>query len=65
MLSLDKAKKLSDKLMEVRNIAVNIFSPELPIVAEFTTGETMGKSGDRLAAAFGVSRRLIIIFQSR
>jgi len=26
-------------------------------VAEFTTGETMGTSGDRLAAAFGVSRK--------
>ncbi|CAN8025713.1 unnamed protein product [Ixodes persulcatus] len=29
---------------------------QLPAVAEFTTGEVMGHSGDRLAAAFGVSR---------
>ncbi|EFO20780.1 long-chain 3-ketoacyl-CoA thiolase [Loa loa] len=57
MLSLGKAKKLSDKLTTIRKIAVNFFSPELPAVAEFTTGETMGHSSDRLAASFGVSRR--------
>ena len=28
----------------------------MPGVAEFSTGETMGHSGDRLAAAFKVSR---------
>ncbi|OZC09595.1 acetyl-CoA C-acetyltransferase [Onchocerca flexuosa] len=57
MLATDRAKKLSDKLTAVKDIAANFFSPELPAVAEFTTGETMGHSGDRLAAAFGVSRR--------
>lgn len=30
---------------------------KLPAVAEFSTNETMGQSGDRLAAAFGVSRQ--------
>lgn len=30
---------------------------QLPAVAEFSTGETMGHSGDRLAAAFGVTRK--------
>ncbi|VEL27452.1 unnamed protein product [Protopolystoma xenopodis] len=30
--------------------------PELPAVAEFSSNETMGHSGDRLAAAFGISR---------
>uniref|UniRef100_A0A914S711 Uncharacterized protein n=1 Tax=Parascaris equorum TaxID=6256 RepID=A0A914S711_PAREQ len=39
--------------------------PELPAVAEFSSGETMGQSGDRLAAAFGVSRRLIVLTFSR
>ncbi|KAJ1373588.1 hypothetical protein KIN20_036037 [Parelaphostrongylus tenuis] len=34
-----------------------MFTPELPAVAEFSTGETMGHSGDRLAAAFNVSRK--------
>jgi acetyl-CoA acetyltransferase family protein len=30
--------------------------PRPPAIAEFSTGETMGRSADRLAAAFGVSR---------
>jgi acetyl-CoA acyltransferase len=30
---------------------------QLPSVAEFSSGETMGHSADRLAAAFGVSRK--------
>lgn len=30
---------------------------QLPAVAEFSSGETMGQSGDRLAAAFKVSRQ--------
>jgi len=33
------------------------FVPELPAVAEFTTNEVMGHSGDRLAASFQVSRQ--------
>jgi acetyl-CoA acyltransferase len=33
------------------------FSLELPAIAEFSTDETMGHSGDRLAAAFGISRK--------
>ena len=31
--------------------------PEAPSIAEFSTGEVMGESADRLAAMFGVSRR--------
>ena len=31
--------------------------PKLPAIAEFSTDETMGHSGDRLAAAFGISRK--------
>lgn len=30
--------------------------PELPAIAEFSTGETMGKSADRMAARFNISR---------
>jgi len=32
------------------------FAPETPAIANFTTGEVMGVSSDRLAAKFGVSR---------
>uniref|UniRef100_A0AC35TTZ8 Trifunctional enzyme subunit beta, mitochondrial n=1 Tax=Rhabditophanes sp. KR3021 TaxID=114890 RepID=A0AC35TTZ8_9BILA len=57
MLSLNKAKVLGQKLGYGQTIIKNILSPELPAVAEFTSGETMGHSGDRLAAAFNVSRQ--------
>ncbi|KJH53045.1 acetyl-CoA C-acetyltransferase [Dictyocaulus viviparus] len=57
MLSLQKAKAVGEKLKIGGDIVKNMFSPELPAVAEFSTGETMGHSGDRLAAAFNVSRK--------
>jgi len=36
--------------------SLSMLGVELPAVAEFSSGETMGKSGDRLAAAFGITR---------
>jgi hypothetical protein len=36
------------------NIVKNLMNPELPAVAEFSSGETMGQSADRLTAAFKV-----------
>ncbi|TKR64392.1 hypothetical protein L596_024935 [Steinernema carpocapsae] len=57
MLAIQKAKTPADKLKLGGEILKNLLAPELPAVAEFTSGETMGTSGDRLAAAFGVSRR--------
>ncbi|PAV87746.1 hypothetical protein WR25_03782 [Diploscapter pachys] len=57
MLTLQKAKTIPDKLKIGSEIVKNLLAPELPAVAEFSSGETMGHSGDRLAAAFNVSRR--------
>ena len=31
--------------------------PQLPAITEFSANETMGHSGDRLAAAFDISRK--------
>lgn len=56
MLSANKAKTLGQKLGLLAQFRPSLLSPEFPAVAEFTTGETMGHSGDRLAASFGVSR---------
>ncbi|XP_064197342.1 trifunctional enzyme subunit beta, mitochondrial [Anguilla rostrata] len=56
MLSLNKAKTLSQRLSLLGSIRLSHLSPELPAVAEFSTAETMGHSADRLAAAFGVTR---------
>ncbi|CAM1154852.1 HADHB (predicted) [Pycnogonum litorale] len=57
MLAANKAKTLGAKLGLLMQLRPGHFAPELPGVAEFSTGEVMGHSGDRLAAAFGVSRR--------
>ncbi|XP_034174863.1 mitochondrial trifunctional protein beta subunit [Osmia lignaria lignaria] len=57
MLQANKAKSVKQKLALLAGIRPSHFIPDLPAVAEFSSNETMGHSGDRLAAAFGVSRR--------
>ncbi|CAJ0929128.1 unnamed protein product, partial [Mesorhabditis belari] len=57
MLGMQKAKAAGEKLKIFGEIAKNLLSPELPAIAEFSSGETMGHSADRLAAAFNVSRK--------
>ncbi|KAI6226137.1 Trifunctional enzyme subunit beta, mitochondrial [Aphelenchoides fujianensis] len=57
MRDLQRAKALPEKLSLGGTLVSNLLAPELPAISEYTTGETMGHSGDRLAAAFGVSRR--------
>ncbi|XP_011499848.1 PREDICTED: trifunctional enzyme subunit beta, mitochondrial [Ceratosolen solmsi marchali] len=56
MLKASKAKTPAQKLSLLSTIRPSHFVPDLPSVAEFSTNETMGHSGDRLAAAFNVSR---------
>ncbi|KAL3199950.1 hypothetical protein MRX96_013433 [Rhipicephalus microplus] len=51
------AKTPLQKLALLAKFRPSMLMPELPSVSEFTTKEVMGHSGDRLAAAFGVSRR--------
>ena len=58
LLDLNKAKTLGQRLgLLSRLLSSNPLMPELPAVAEFSTNEVMGHSGDRLAAAFNVTRR--------
>ncbi|XP_044264115.1 trifunctional enzyme subunit beta, mitochondrial [Tribolium madens] len=57
LLQANKAKTLQQKLGLLASIRPDYFVPELPAVAEFSSGETMGHSADRLAAAFGATRR--------
>src|SRR5690625_2253207 len=51
-----KAKSSRDYLALVRGLGPSDLLPRSPAIAEYSTGETMGESADRLAAAFGVSR---------
>ncbi|XP_076440392.1 trifunctional enzyme subunit beta, mitochondrial-like [Babylonia areolata] len=58
MLTMNKAKTVPARLQLLRQMLTpSALTPELPAVAEFSTNETMGHSGDRLAAAFNVSRQ--------
>lgn len=56
MLKANKAKTPAAKLALLASIKPSFLIPELPAVAEFSSGETMGHSADRLASAFQVSR---------
>ncbi|XP_026490224.2 trifunctional enzyme subunit beta, mitochondrial [Vanessa tameamea] len=56
LLRLNRAKTPAQRLSLIASIRPDFFAPELPAVAEFSSGETMGHSADRLAAAFGASR---------
>ncbi|XP_035451695.1 trifunctional enzyme subunit beta, mitochondrial [Spodoptera frugiperda] len=57
LLRLNRAKTPAQRLSLIASIRPDFFAPELPAVAEFSSGETMGHSADRLAAAFGASRQ--------
>ncbi|XP_073848220.1 mitochondrial trifunctional protein beta subunit [Musca autumnalis] len=57
MMRASKAKTLGQRLSILSTFRPNFLVPELPAVAEFSSGETMGHSADRLAAAFNVSRK--------
>jgi acetyl-CoA acyltransferase len=56
MLDAQKIKSPLGWLQWALSIKLRDLAPELPAIAEFSTGETMGKSADRLAAAFNISR---------
>ncbi|KAH8272910.1 hypothetical protein KR018_009716 [Drosophila ironensis] len=56
MLKANKAKTLGQRLSLLSTFRPGFLAPELPAVAEFSSGETMGHSADRLASAFNVSR---------
>lgn len=57
MLKANKAKTLGQTLGLLSQLRPGHFVPELPAVAEFSSGETMGHSADRLAASFGATRK--------
>ncbi len=57
MLKANKAKGAGQLLGLLGSLRPSFFNPELPAIAEFSTNEVMGHSGDRLAATFGVTRR--------
>ena len=58
LLQMPKASKKGPLgvLGLARGLHLKDLAPEAPAIANYTTGEVMGSSSDRLAARFGVSR---------
>ncbi len=56
MLKAQKARGAADYLKLLGGLKVGDLAPEAPAIAEYSTGEVMGHSSDRLAAAWGVTR---------
>jgi len=56
LLDARKYKSLSDFLKFFKGLRPSHLLPEIPSISEFSTGETMGESCDKMAARFGISR---------
>lgn len=56
LLESQKYKKPADWLQFLKGLKPSDLLPEVPSISEFSTGETMGKSCDKMAAKFGVTR---------
>ena len=52
-----KKKGMMALLGLLKGLKLKDFAPEAPAIANYTTGEVMGHSSDRLAAKFKVSRK--------
>jgi acetyl-CoA acyltransferase len=60
LLGLQKAMKggpIGGLSHMLKGLSLSHLAPEAPSIANFTTGEVMGHSADRLATRFGVSRQ--------
>lgn len=56
LIKARKYKSPTDYLKFVKGLRPRDFLPEIPSISEYSTGETMGESADKLAAMFDVSR---------
>jgi acetyl-CoA acyltransferase len=57
LMRMARAKGVSDYLKLLRGLGLSDLLPEVPKIAEFSTGRSMGEDCDRLAARIGVSRQ--------
>ncbi len=56
LMESQKYKKFTDYIKVLKGLRFSDILPEIPSIAEFTTGRTMGEDCDRLAARIGVTR---------
>lgn len=57
LLKSRKLRSAADYFRLLKGFRPGDLLPEVPEIAEFTTGETMGESCDKLAAMFGITRQ--------
>ncbi|MFC1816382.1 acetyl-CoA C-acyltransferase [Thermodesulfobacteriota bacterium] len=57
LMETQKYKHFLDYRKFFKGLSLSDFLPEIPAVAEFATGRTMGQDCDRLAARLGVTRQ--------
>lgn len=57
LMQMNRARGILDYLKLLRGLRPSDLLPEIPVIAEFSTGRSMGQDCDRLAARIGVSRR--------
>ncbi len=56
LLETQKYRKPTDWLKFFKGLRPSHLLPEIPSISEFSTGETMGESCDKMAAKYGVTR---------
>jgi len=56
LLETQKYKSPTDYLKFFKNLKPSDLLPEIPSISEFSTGETMGESCDKMAAKYDISR---------
>lgn len=56
LLESQKYKSPADYLKFLQGLKPSDLLPEVPSISEFSTGETMGESSDKMAAKYGISR---------
>lgn len=57
LLDMNKAKSMGQMVKNLMKVRGKHLSLDLPAVSEFTSGETMGHSADRLCQSFGIKRK--------
>lgn len=57
LLESQKYRKPTDWFTFFKGLRPSDLLPEIPSISEFSTGETMGQSSDKMSAKYGISRR--------
>lgn len=57
LLETQKYRSFTDYLKFFKGLGLSDFLPEIPSISEFSTGETMGESCDKMAAKYKVTRQ--------